>query len=133
VRIAAERVVPRVHPYIEQARNIGIRLRKANSRTKTRDAAISKARQRFICLIEGQRDQHIEVVIHDLESTRHHPGDHARLGIDDDSAPYDAWVAAESAMPIAIAQHHPPQSMGVLISRCKPLASEGGNIQRLKN
>ena len=133
MRIASRTIRPRIHPHVNQTRQIRVGLPNRHSRTQPTNPVIRKSSQRLLHRIERQRHQQVEVVVHYLESARHHTRNHPRLGIHLDRPPNHARVTAESSLPVAIAQHHPLSPAWLLVRRRRPLSNRGRHIQRLQN
>jgi hypothetical protein len=54
----------------------------------------------------AERQWHVQLALAQGEARRHHTDDGARLSIRGERPPHDRRIAAEAALPVAVAQHH---------------------------
>src|SRR5580692_11302247 len=94
---------------------------------------VSETGKRLLVALERERHQDIEVVVDNAESARHDTDNRARLGIDDDGAADDRTIAAESPLPVSIAEHDVLWTIRDLIGCGELPASKRGNAERLEN
>src|SRR5579862_7084364 len=97
---------PSLEPDGEDARHVGIRLRKRYTGSQARNALVAKISQKKFIAIELLRKNQIRAQIRETEILRCHADDRARLSIDHQAAPNCGGAPAESPLPVAISQDH---------------------------
>src|SRR6185312_16818891 len=104
VWVAAVVVGPRIHPNIEHARDVRVRLANRRAWSQTGYAVIAEAGQDLTPRIERQRDKQVEILVLDLKTLRHHAHDLPSLRIDLDVLSDHRRFAAKTLLPIVVAQ-----------------------------
>ena len=107
--------------------------RNRHARLQPGNAVIAEAGQDLVSRIEGQRDQQVEILVHDLKPSRHYADDLPRLGIDLDVSSDHRRVAAKTPLPVAVAQHRDLVAARDLVGRQDPSAGSWRNVQRLQH
>src|SRR6202041_1457972 len=95
-------------------------LRDGNSRLEPGNSLETETGQLLLVAVKGERHNHIEIGIHQLEPLRHDSHDFSRLRIDCNAAPDYGSVPAEAALPVAVAEHYGFPAMRNLIRRPEP-------------
>ena len=104
---------PGVLPDRQHPLHVRIRLRDGNPRLEPGDSLETETSQVLLVAVKGERRNHIEIGIHQLESLRHDADDFPRLRIDRNAAPDHGSVSAEAALPIAVAEHDSFRTMRI--------------------
>jgi hypothetical protein len=131
-RVAARGRRPRLLPERDHARDVGVRVCDGHPGLQTRDPEKREVRQLRLDALELHRaQQQIGFGVGYAKPRRHHPGDLAQPCIDVQRAPHDARVAAETALPIAVAQHDLRNVAG--LASGEPTADQRLNAERLEH
>src|ERR1700746_3046774 len=105
MRIRARSICPGVHPYWQQARQIGVGFRDGHTGLQTPDPIKSESGKDQIAAVKGQWHHNLETCIHQLEIPWHNPDYLPRPRIHCNVAPDHRTVATEPPLPVAVAEH----------------------------
>ena len=86
----------------QHAHDIGARLCQRGAGLEAGDALEAEISQAYFAALETQGHQEGDFLIHELERTRQHADDLARIAFDGDAAAQDGRVASETRPPIAV-------------------------------
>jgi site-specific DNA recombinase len=122
---------PRVQPYGEHTRDVGVGLLQSDAWLQSRDALEAELPQEYFRPFKALRQDQLLIQIPEAKTGRHHSDYGARPRIDSDGLADDGAVSAELGLPVAVAQHHGFGCSGRVVGLRKPAAEHGFDVQRV--